>query len=229
MKKLMVFIFLAFAVSTQAQEPLLKREHVARVTIHSSVTNRPIIFSGSYVWTDGTWAGVLTCAHAVPPKNTIRIMSVHFPSDDGEYTVGYYSVNYNEDLTWLLTAKPKTQPAVIAADAPQVGDPVAWAGYVNNVYTVRAGRVLGYGTTTQQGNWWYHQGGGGRLPEAMFMTGASTSGLSGGPVFSSRGVVSILTSTDGQRSQGPSLPRLRSFVGTLLQLPVKLVNKILER
>jgi len=181
----------------QQQIRALAQPSPAVVQINSTLGDSTLHGTGSIVSIRNGTATILTCAHIFKAKCA---PSVRY-ADGLSSPAKIISIDAANDTAILQARSSPVAKYMEFDESPQVGSIVSWCGYPSSGYTSGAGRVLGY-----------------RGDDLVF-EGNVPEGTSGGPVYTSRGIVAVLSECDkpndgsrGWRTYGPCSQILRRLL-----------------
>lgn len=137
----------------------------------------------------GEKAAFLTAGHVVRGAREIFVTT-----KDGRFKARLYANAYPGMDVACLEGPPVGSLITIAAEDPSIGVEAAFGGFGSGRYREIGSRVAGY---TADGNLW--------------LEGAAMPGDSGGPAWTSNGLIGIVVATDGRRTLAISLRNLARF------------------
>ena len=159
--------------------------------------------SGTLVDVHDRYGLVITNYHVV--SDAAGPVAVLFP-DSFQTAAQVVKVDRDWDLAALAIWKPEVEPAAIASQAPQPGEPLVIAGYGQGLYRAAAGRCVQYLSPAV------------RMPsETVEVSVAARQGDSGGPIFNARGeLAGVLWGSGGGRTEGSYCGRVRQFLASII-------------
>ncbi len=160
--------------------------------------------SGSLVAVSQNHGLVLTNWHVV--RDAVGPITVAFP--DGFCSLAtLLRVDRDWDLAALAIWRPNVQPIPLATAAPQLGEPLAIAGYGDGPYRAAAGRCTQYVSPGQN------------LPfEMVELSTAARNGDSGGPIFNTRGeLAGVLFGSARGETTGSYCGRVQWFLDPVME------------
>lgn len=155
--------------------------------------------SGSLVFAERDYALVVTNWHVVSDR--VGEVSVQFP--DGFQSAGkVLKVDRDWDLAAIGIWRPQVEPMRLAAQAPQIGDALAIAGYGSGQWRLAPGRCTQFVSP------------GSSFPADMIEVSVEArQGDSGGPILNQQGeIAGVLFGAGRGSTSGSHAPRVQSFL-----------------
>jgi len=148
--------------------------------------------TGTAISSNGQQSAILTARHVVERVNTPAVAT--FP--DGTRLAGYTAVIcYEADVAIVVVNGRAPEIAFVATELPPMQSTVWYGGFDGTQgWQQKTGKLV---RQTSTGDW--------------VITGPARGGDSGGPVWTSAGLVGVIWGTDGRETLCTSLPQLVNF------------------
>ncbi|MBN1908433.1 MAG: trypsin-like peptidase domain-containing protein [Pirellulales bacterium] len=198
-----IIIALLATAGAQARAESTGQVHPAVVRVIVPDINGTSLGSGALVATAGSYGLVVTNWHVI--CDTRGHIEVVFP-DGFRSSATLVKFDRDWDLAALIIWRPRVRPIPLASARPQIGEPLAIAGYGRGNYRIAAGQCTAYVAPL------------GSFPSEMIEVSAGArKGDSGGPILNRQGeLAGVLFGSAWGKTTGSHCLRVREFLQPVL-------------